>query len=252
MGEETAGTPVVEAPQPGGTDTRGAPRSGRALALWLGVAFLGAVSVFSLGVLVGRSLSTVGRMPPPAQSPPVRVKLEPMLTEPEKPPEKAPASKGQIDAGLYQALQEQKGTGEAKGSPGGVGLLPEAGKPGEVVTKAEPAKGEPAKKAEPEKRVETSRSKAPAEARAPAQSAGRYTVQVASFSDRAPAQQMVERLRKNGYTAEIRTVNLDKRGIWHRVRVGAYATEEEARRVAQALQKEERLPSAPLVVSGEP
>lgn len=56
-----------------------------------------------------------------------------------------------------------------------------------------------------------------------------YTLQVASFSRRDGADKMVERLSRGGYRAYLVKVDLDKKGVWWRVRVGRYPTEHAAK-----------------------
>jgi len=71
---------------------------------------------------------------------------------------------------------------------------------------------------------------APAEA-APAVSSENlpYTLQVASFSQQARAEELVARLVKNGFAAYLVTVDLGEKGTWWRVRSGHYATEHAAK-----------------------
>ncbi|MDH5527793.1 MAG: SPOR domain-containing protein [Nitrospirota bacterium] len=56
-----------------------------------------------------------------------------------------------------------------------------------------------------------------------------YTLQVASFSRRAGADELSHRLSKSGYEAYVKSVDLGSRGTWYRVRVGHYPDADEAR-----------------------
>ena len=88
---------------------------------------------------------------------------------------------------------------------------------------------------------------APAEAVAvsPAtpESAGEYVVQLASFSRREEAEAAIPRLRGRfpgllaGAPLRIQSADLGARGLRHRVRAGAFAAREDARRLCQALRR---------------
>lgn len=57
-----------------------------------------------------------------------------------------------------------------------------------------------------------------------------YNVQVSSWRNRFKAEQEVKRLRKEGYDAFVLIANLpEKGGIWYRVRIGSFKSEEEAK-----------------------
>jgi nucleoid DNA-binding protein/cell division protein FtsN len=63
-----------------------------------------------------------------------------------------------------------------------------------------------------------------------------FTIQVSSWHRRSDAEKQVALLGKQGYDAYIEEVVLEqKRGRWHRVRVGHYGTEIEASRDAMAI-----------------
>jgi cell division protein FtsN len=56
-----------------------------------------------------------------------------------------------------------------------------------------------------------------------------FSLHVASFKTRQTAQNEIKRLRSLGFEAYLETVDLGAKGIWHRVKVGYYATRDEAR-----------------------
>ena len=72
--------------------------------------------------------------------------------------------------------------------------------------------------------------------------AGRYSVQVGAFSDRARADRLAQRLKDRGYSTYIMTITIEGRRF-HRVRVGRLATEAEAHELARKLKEEENLPA---------
>lgn len=56
----------------------------------------------------------------------------------------------------------------------------------------------------------------------------RFTIQVASFQDKAKAEKIIEELKNKGYAPTISAKGLGEKGIWHRVFVGDFETEDEA------------------------
>lgn len=73
-------------------------------------------------------------------------------------------------------------------------------------------------------------------ARAPSQ--GAWTVCAASFRREAVAQGYAQRLAGQGLPARVSQVDLGKRGTWHRVCVGSFATLDEARGNYKAWEKQ--------------
>lgn len=69
---------------------------------------------------------------------------------------------------------------------------------------------------------------------------GGYTVNVGAFTDKDLALRLTTRLREKGYAA-IMSPSKDKR--FYRVKVGAFATKQEARDFASILEKKEKLPT---------
>jgi cell division septation protein DedD len=65
----------------------------------------------------------------------------------------------------------------------------------------------------------------------------RYTIHVASFKAQKIAGEEVERLLKLGFDAYIETVDLGEKGIWHRVKVGHYATRADAEQTVKSIRQ---------------
>lgn len=59
-------------------------------------------------------------------------------------------------------------------------------------------------------------------------STGGFTIQVASFQDRAKAEKVLADLTKKNYAAFIVTKNVKDKGQWHRIYIGQYPTKQEA------------------------
>lgn len=64
-----------------------------------------------------------------------------------------------------------------------------------------------------------------------------FTIQAASFQDKARADIVVEGLRKKGYTPTISAKDLGEKGTWYRVEVGEFESEEKARGPLEALKE---------------
>lgn len=69
---------------------------------------------------------------------------------------------------------------------------------------------------------------------------GKYTVQVSSFTEREKATDLVTRLIRKKYSAYITSTQISQT-TWYRVRVGQFATREEAQKFALTLKKKEKL-----------
>jgi outer membrane biosynthesis protein TonB len=75
---------------------------------------------------------------------------------------------------------------------------------------------------------------------------GIYTIHVSSFKQQQYAQEQIEHLRKLGFDAYLETVDLGKKGIWHRVKAGHYVTRAEAEQAIKIIQKKHPGPT-PLI-----
>jgi len=65
---------------------------------------------------------------------------------------------------------------------------------------------------------------------------GKYTVQVSSWQTRRRAERDAERFSAKGFRAYVQSADLPELGgTWYRVRVGSYATRNEARTLAEQL-----------------
>jgi cell division protein FtsN len=76
-----------------------------------------------------------------------------------------------------------------------------------------------------------------------------YFVQVASFKEEAAAEGLKGRLIKKGYAVQVVPVQIEKMGLWYRVRLGGYATQQEARAAQKRIAAEENIEGTK-VVSG--
>ncbi len=69
---------------------------------------------------------------------------------------------------------------------------------------------------------------------------GKYTIQVSSFTEREKATKLVTELIRKKYPAYITSTQISQK-TWYRVRVGQFASREEAQKFALTLKKREKL-----------
>jgi cell division protein FtsN len=194
--------------------------------LWLGVAFLVMVWMFTLGVMVGRGLS------------PVRFDVEKLTKELMDLKEQAlsrgkqgrdveTASKS-TQLGFYDALTGKKEEARlrSKANEKPSKRLVESQTPGK-------AESTTLRKAL-EKPMPASDQQGP--------SAGTLTLQVASLRDSTGAAEMVSYLRSKGYSAYQVTTEVPGKGNYHRVRVGHFKDRSAARQAAAGLRQEKLEP----------
>lgn len=65
-----------------------------------------------------------------------------------------------------------------------------------------------------------------------------FTIQVASFQDKARAELVCEELKKKGYMPVISAKDLGDKGVWYRVSVGDFENEEKARELLKILKED--------------
>ncbi len=205
------------------------------VALLLVVALVG----FSLGVMVGRSgdQQLVAEERLPVQ--------EPMVADKGDAHKSQVASAGDAERPLltfYETLEAHQQN--ALGS--GINLAPS---PTAAVPPPEPPvvapKVETEPPAQPARPVTTSAPLA-APTRPSASATGRYLVQVASVQNQEGAEGLRDRMKNQGYEAFVEKVDLQARGIWHRVYAGPFVTREDADQAVESL-KADRISAAPLV-----
>ena len=68
------------------------------------------------------------------------------------------------------------------------------------------------------------------------------TIQVSSLKDHALAQRIEKDLKSKGYKAYVITAMVPGKGVWHRVRIGAFADKKEAKPVLKKLKGEGQHP----------
>ncbi|MCY1023747.1 SPOR domain-containing protein [Pyxidicoccus sp. MSG2] len=70
---------------------------------------------------------------------------------------------------------------------------------------------------------------------------GAFTLQISSFPDRQEAERFAARLRGDGYAPYILAAEVPGRGTWYRVRMGSFATKDDASRYQSDFKRETKL-----------
>jgi len=199
--------------------------------------------VFSLGFVVGKRSGTRTLAPPPSDTLALLDKMSAGEEEEDDPltfhealtgdqlPEPLPAKKAPAKA---EPKKEEAG-GANEGAPDSPAALKVGALPapvGQVVSKPAPA---PA--AKPAPAVKPTPAPAPVPAAAPVTKVketpkpaggGDYTLQLSAFQDKNEAAQFITTLKDAGYKPYMQTSTIPGKGIWFRVRMGAYKTWDEA------------------------
>ncbi|RMF19548.1 MAG: SPOR domain-containing protein [Candidatus Dadabacteria bacterium] len=202
-------------PRPAPASTTEQPQRKALLAVTVTTSILAA---FALGVLVGRQQAAPPVVAEPA--PTAKPSQEPD-DRPESPtiemirPDGTPADP--------RALAEAEAPEPEPAAPAAQPPAPK--EPVAAAPAPKPAPAAPARKSP--------------EARDTAQASGIYTVQIAAFRDRESAQRLSLQLEAKGYDAYVQRSNVDGKGIWYRVRVGAFDSKDDAQKLARRIQASE-------------
>lgn len=117
---------------------------------------------------------------------------------------------------------------------------PKAQAPVEAPKKAppEPAREEPIAEAPIREEVPEETTATPkAQLREPK---GKFTIQVGSYQSSQEATQTMNQWKKKGYQAFLATGNVPGKGVWYRVRIGGFATRDEASKYLEKLKQKEK------------
>ncbi|MEE9566548.1 MAG: SPOR domain-containing protein [Desulfobacteria bacterium] len=181
--------------------------SGKQLFLWLGLAFLAMVWMFTLGIIVGRGLSPVRFDVQKLKKELMALKQEVLKRDQARFKIETDNLSGNPDLDFYKILTDKKEEARFK------------------FAKARKQTAKPDARS-PEASKENKMA-----------GQGLLTIQVASLKNATKARQMVASLKRKGYEAYEVTVNVPGNGAYHRVRVGHFADSSEAGRVAARLKQ---------------
>lgn len=198
--------------------------------------------MFVLGILVGRGIAPVPIDTHALEKELAELKESMLQKERAEIEAQAQQSQGKdTDLRFYEELKKPPQPAQFKPSPTPAAVKkPDPAdaaarvKPGPGAEKASvpdkpkptPApKPKPAPKPEPVAKQESVATPAPtpeSPSPAPPDGKGRFTIQVASFKDTQSADKLVGELRGKGYPAYQLRTDVPEKGVWFRVRVGAY------------------------------
>ena len=188
---------------------------------WIWTVFFVSACMFTAGVLVGRGNA------------PVEFDIQALQNEIRalKAKEKqAETTRHKIEPGFYEALKKPVETIPSPADKPPTKKPPKA----PVVEKKVAAKPATADK--------DSRRKAEQALRELGGSDKPLTIQVSSLKDHALARLTEKELKAKGYNAYVITAMVPGKGVWHRVRLGAFADKKEAAPVLKRLKSEGRKP----------
>jgi len=196
------------------------------------------ILVFILGILFGRSYSspeaitlaaTTGAEAPSAEAIVKEENLQPDAEEQKEREE------------LIQKLEAEKVPTSIPPStepePQGSGGPQVAGEPDKTPTLEPESGGKPAPASAEKPELSIKKETPPA---LPASTSGPYTIQIASFQNKADAHALVNKLKQGKYDAYILEADLESKGLWYRVRVGHYPDRELADKALKIIQAREK------------
>ena len=181
--------------------------------------------VFVLGVMVGRRVEARSNPERSAAGTPASDPLAALdqLAADGEPDDTA------TDAQLPSALRDGQAAPPAPVDQALAHAPPPPALEAEPATRPEPPKPEPPK---PEPAPAAARPEPPKPAKPeplkPDGKGGRFTLQLSSFQSRAEADAFIAELKKSGYAPSVTEANVEGKGTWFRVRVGAYGSYDEA------------------------
>jgi cell division septation protein DedD len=206
--------------------------SRRGLMIWIGLVLFIAGWMFVLGILVGRGAAPVNIEVGKLEKELAELKAK-MLTQQKARLAEKIASQG-TDAnqlGFYEELKSPKkkepfrSLPQAKVAPRPSPGAPAASKsprpsePRPVVKPKAPPKSLPKQISKPDKVVQK----------------GRFTIQVAASQDVKKAEKLVRRLRQKGFRAYQMRSEVAGKGVWYRVRIGAFENRGQANKMLAKL-----------------
>ncbi len=210
--------------------------SRRGVLVWTGLFLFVAVWMFVLGIMVGRGTAPVDLEKDKLVQELAARKAEILARERSRVEEQVSGEPGeQPQLGFYEAL---KNPGDEKRMK-----IPDLPKPRpEAVAGSAPRPEEKNAAVKPpapvEKAPPTTDPKPQKAAPAPSSSGDRFTVQVAAVQDVQGATGLVNRLRKKGYRAYQIRSEVAGKGVWYRVRVGAYPSRQAAEAAMKKLKND--------------
>jgi cell division septation protein DedD len=204
--------------------TEGSAASVRRVGMILAGVVLGAVAVFSLGVMVGQRVT---ESVPSLGEPPPSVPMETLVPPASPAPEKSAVGKSTSPSSGDKLTFFDTLSGEKASSPPTLPKTPPP-KPASPPPKPPPATAAAPAAASPAERVNALRG------------SGSWYVQVSSTTSRQGANDFVARLKKKGVKAVSTPVTL-KGKQWHRVRIGSFPDRNSANQAQKILKQKMKI-----------
>lgn len=186
--------------------------------LWIGLFSFVSLWMFALGVLVGRGTAPVRFDIEKLQKELASLKAADLQQQIKRFKINSPDRFDKPDLGFHEALKSA-----APENPDRKPVKPPPPKKLPPSEKRAPAPGSGSEELNRKAMVESDRQ---------------YTIQVAASQEQGVADQMVARLKAKGYPAYRETSRIPGKGVWHRVRIGAYRDRTEADRFLETLHQD--------------
>lgn len=199
---------------------------------WLTLLFFVSAWMFLLGILVGRGTVPLPHDPNTLQKKLAELKDADIKAKTSRVKINTDAEKTQKELGFYEALKESKNETEVK---------KKKPKPAEKKAKRSAKKTKAPPKKKPKIQTQTSttakKSEAASPTRSPSTGEKNLAIQVGSFRNTNDAEKLVRLLNEKGYPAFKTMGAVPEKGIWYRVRIGYYASRDEAWKTMKRLKK---------------
>jgi len=223
--------------------------SRRGMLVWGGLIVFVAGWMFVLGIMVGRGLAPVNLEVGKLEQELAELKAKMLAQEKAKVEAQISGKENNLpELGYPEALTSGKKEEPFKSLPkkSSAKAKPVPEQPKKIVAKPKPVpkpKPKPVPKAKPKPKPQPAsavRPEVPSKPKSPPRSKpapktvaqqGRFSIQVAAVQNPQSAEQLAAKLRKQGYRAYRLRSEVAGKGVWYRVRVGAFENRGEADRV---------------------
>ncbi len=191
--------------------------------LWIGLFSFVSLWMFALGVLVGRGTAPVHFDIEKLQKELAALKAADLQQQIKRFKINSPDRFDKPDLEFHEALKSAENPPAAHRNPDRKPVKPPPQKKLPPPEKRAPALGGGSEESNRKAMVESDRL---------------YTIQVAASQEQGVADQMVARLKAKGYQAYRETSRIPGKGVWHRVRIGAYHDRTEAERFLEKMHQD--------------
>lgn len=198
--------------------------SRKGLVIWIGLVIFVSFWMFVLGIMVGRGTAPVNLETGKLEQELAELKAKMLRQEQEKVEDRVEGREGaKPELGFYEALKDPARTAPFKPVQP---LPPATAKPSaepKPAPKAKPVEPSPAAKSSPKAVTPVPVPKPTPKPKARAvPEKDHFSVQVASVQESRGAERLVEQLRRKGYQAYQIRSEVTGKGVWYRIRVGAF------------------------------